>query len=676
MSGRDAYLELGYHQPAANPNPEPIQAPLETDHLAVSALDSAHSAPPTPPQLPQADTVSENGSSDYLAGLSVILLVLLIGLASGYFGRGLFGNSGGPAISELSLLDSAPVLSGEPLLSGASSNVVFMGSDASDQVLAIEPTESGNALMLVKSYAGVASNGTETRLMRYNASDVSGTPLAGSQIKSLKGEGLHLARLEDGALIAVTLDKEMLRVSRLNENGGTLWTESFPTSALDRSEVAISEGAKSLIISAPGETRVMTRLVSIDSDGLVEWQNSFDRPSTWQKSYVSVDQNGQTYALLGADNGGQAIGDQTVATVDMDGRIIRKRRVTLGNEDIVSGLAARPEGGVTLFVSGEFPRLIQFDSFGQRLTSTDLPYMQHLNDARMIEAEHGDVLIASTYALMGNRVELMLEQRTATGAAFGQRSYALPEGATLDGLVKIDEGEYLIAGSVRRERYLPTDVFVQRIAFTPGAQEMPSNPTMASYSTVSLDESPFDLGDTSLASEEVAALDPSVETNSMPIIASLTVAPSTAITEDAIEATAESDTTSPSESAADLAPQPAATTPAETTNDPELTLTSAEPSELQASIIDDQPVIFLQPRSDGSPDINSAAISRFIDQSIVTQCRFTCMDAVSGDLFPMTGHFLPAVLGTAKDVDNVHSGVCRSADLAAALDTKPVCGIN
>lgn len=671
MAGRDAYLELGYHQPAANPNPEPVQAPLDASNHMMAAMENS---PQITLQSPQTHEPLESSSGDYIAGLSVLLLVLLVGLAAGYFGRDLFANNSA-SISELSVLDPQPNATDTLASSGTSANVAFIGSDASDQVLAIEPTGDGDALMMVKSYAGIVANGSETRVLRYNASDANGEGLGATELASLKGEGLHMARLGDGALMAVTLDKETLLVSRLNDNGRTVWTESFGTSALDRSEVAIAADAASLIVLAPSETRQMTQLVAIKSDGIVKWQNSFDRPRSWQTPFVSVDQNGQTYALLGTDAEGQAMGDQTVATVDADGRILRKRRVTLGSEDVVSGLAARPEGGVTLFVSGEFPRLVQFDSFGQRLTSTDLPYMQYLNDARLIEAENGDVLIASTYALMGNRVELMLEQRTTTGAAHGQSSFSMPEGATLDGLVQIGEGEYLISGSVRRERYLPTDVFVQRIAFTPGTPVLPADTSLANLTEDGMATSMATL-DFAEVTENEPALAATAEDAPIPMIASLTVAPveTEAIEELPTITGTEAEAVSPIV----IEPDQSASVIAEET-DP-IVQSEMEP-ELEEALIDDelfvdQPVIFLRGRSDDLQDVNSAAISRFIDQSIVTQCRFTCMDRASGSTFPMTGHFLPAVLGTAKDVDNVHTGVCRSADLAPALDTKPVCGIN
>ncbi|MCR9268694.1 MAG: hypothetical protein NXH72_01775 [Hyphomonadaceae bacterium] len=663
MSGRDAYLELGYHQkpvktPEATPKNELVDQPMETDTPSYLAIDPAQYSA-TPGYSDPA--VQSERSGDYLAGLIVILVLLFAGALAGYFGRGWLSDGTSRAVTP-TILSAQPNAATEMFGATGTPSAMVFGSTASDQVLAVDMTPGGDALLLVKSYVGPNATDTETRLFSTSAPSDSGVEAAPIELTSLQGEGLHLTRLDDGALIAFSIDGNELIVARLTDSGREVWRQSFAASAVDRSEVAYAKDTNGLVFMAPSSSRTLTQLVSISSDGNIAWERVFDRPDMWHNSFVSIDQTGLTYAVLGPASDDQTFGDQIIALVDTNGRLLRQRALALDASDMISGVAPRAAGGVSFFVSGDMPRLIQINESAQSAGTIDLPYMQYLSDAHIIPVGQGDMFIASTYAPMGDRIDLVLEKRTADGTSLGQLSWALPAGATMDDMVKLAENRYLIAGSVRSDRYMPTDVFVQEISFVPNDRTL----AMAAESA-----QPVSLAEES-ASSNVQLAETENTTESLPLIASLTVAAPSLEVADAAVAPIEAPTDEQESSATEtenvisepVVPAADLATAVSETEEP-LTVETDGPNVVQM----ESGVEFIV-------DENAAAISRFIDGSIVTQCRFTCLDPATSNSFPMTGHFLPALLSTAQDASALHTRVCESADLAPDVQTRPTCGFN
>ncbi len=663
MSGRDVYLELGYHQKPVNKpastKAEPANAIAVADepmpeNKSFLALEGASYSAPRPLSEVPSETAETN---DYMVGLLLILFVLLIGLAGGFFGRA-WVSPAPQGASDLSILSTqVNTMDG--------SKAVVFGSADSDEVLAIEPLANGDAMMLVKTHYGPDAGDTETRLMRMNAAASSSADSQLTELGSLQGTGLHLTRLGDGSLITLSAHESEIIVSRISESGSTEWTLEFASNPLDRAEVAIAPDANGLVFMAPSADRAFSQVVSISSEGNIAWQKQFDRPRGWQQAFISLDKHGQTYAVLGAASADPIFGDQNIAIINANGEMLRQRLLTLEAEEAISGTSARPDGGVTYFVSGPAPRLIYMDITGQPVGTVDLPHMQYFSDVRLQTLENGDTLIASTYALMGDRVDLVLEQKTADGLLLGQSSQTLPVGAKLDDLMQIDDRTYLAVGSARSERYRPTDLFMQRVTFTPLDREMASlasarfnRSTLASTA----DTSPLDV----TVENTAASIDPE-SSESLPIIASLTLAPTD-------EAPSEISNAA-SETASEATEIEAA---AEATSAPEGSDDVAEVSSAEANSSEEGPETLLDVELgvEFVVDENAAALSRFFDESIVTQCRFTCLDTSTSSSFPMTGHFLPALLSNAADASALHARVCQSAELAPDFQTRPVCGIN
>lgn len=652
MSGRDAYFEMGFETSKSSDSGSVVPVNANPEPAPSAPLEPALSADPAPmPEMIDMEAYRErSGMRDYLAGLFLVLCVLLIGIVTGFFGRGFF-TAPVDAGATLKILGTQPVPSLQSAGASVNNDVVYLGSNASDQVLALQAYENGDALVLTKSYLGSGPDQNTSQLLVYAASDATEQGHAVTHAKPLQGEGLGLTPLEDGSVVTAAIDDGDLVLTRVTAAGRKVWSSTLESGAIDRDEVSVAASDEGVIILSPNATRDRAMLVSLDANGQTRWQQSFDRPSFWQRAVLNVDPRGQSFAVIGAAEDSLSPADQNIVLVDADGRLIRQRILALNPNDTIVEATARLDGGVTYLVAGDAPRLIQLGASGQTIATVDLPYMQFLNDAHMIGLENGDVVIASTYALMGNRVDMVIEQRSPDGALVGQRTIELPPGATLDALVPVEESEYLISGSVRRDRYMPTDLFLQQVSFSPDPEQQFAMTSPATYTTASADLSDFAF-DQPVAAAEVFedTATAEAETPAIPVIASLTLAPVDAEANDAEASDTGAEVTElPEANAEEGAVETVSTTPEEIT---ELGIDLAE-----------------------TIDLNAAAVSRFLEQSIVTQCRFTCMDSESGSTFPMTGHFMSSLLVGEDTANGVHAKVCQAADLIPVLETRPVCGI-
>ncbi|MEM9376465.1 MAG: hypothetical protein AAGA72_09605 [Pseudomonadota bacterium] len=681
MSGRDAYLEMGFSDPSRS---ESEQVNVEADPRAKRAAEADRYALAVNKAAPEPS--SSAGFRDYFVGLLILAAALAVGLAWGYYARGM-GLNVNPIDTSVKILGTQPVPAIEALGTGNNTDVVFIGSPASDQILGIEALPSGDALLMIKSHLGPSEDGTRSHLVSYSAPLEVGEGHALTSTNLFDGQGLHLVRLGDDSVIVMSVLEEQLTVSRVNESGGFAWSKSFATGAIDRNEVALAPYEDGFVFVAPNESRELSRVVSIKADGAVSWEKLFDRPRSWQRSHVSVDAAGNTFAILGGQERSLGVGDLNIVIMDDNGRVMRQRILSLSGEDVVSGIAPRSDGGVVFLISGGTPRLVQLGASGQRVATTELPYMNFLNDAHLLVSSGGDIVVASTYSLIGNRVDMVIEQRSQDGLLQDQRTISLPEGATLDELVEIDQGEYLTSGSLRRDRYMPTDLFVQRIAFAPNSIAVATADLDASFvesealltgSEAELDpisaaaaiapETPSGETDAALATD--APVVPA-EPDATPVLATITLAADAANEEgeDTIDGALDA------EPSAETEPDPISVTAQPDAVDTEIDATEApeaEPVTSLAATTGDQG------DADGTAfvdttDLNAAATSRMADAPIATTCRFECLDPVSGSSFPMSGTLATSLLNSVEDIRGAHARVCQAATLMPVFDTGPEC---
>ncbi|MEL7108106.1 MAG: hypothetical protein AAGJ68_01050 [Pseudomonadota bacterium] len=577
----------------------------------------------------------------YVTGLLLILFVLVLGTAAGYFGRGFFALSSDSAPG-LRILGMQPAPAFEALSTETNSDLVFLGSSAADQLLTVEPLKNGDAFMLVKIHMGSDGDNNASRLIRFKASRSVENGHTLTELANIPGDGLHLVRLNGGTLIALSTQDGDLVVSGLSENGRTIWAQSFESTVIDRTEVAFAKTEDGLVIMAPSRDRSLSRLVSIETTGQIAWETAFDRPQTLQKPLIGIDSLGQTYAVLGPSMNSIGSNDQNIVMVDKDGHVLRQRLLSLASDDVLINITDRADGGVSFLVAGQNPRMVEMDSTGQSYTSFELAGANNMIDSRLVPTERGEILIANTYDILGGSVSLTLEVRSADGFLLDRQSLQLPAGARLDSIAQVEDKELLIAGSVRRERYsidryMPTDLFVQKIALSEYASE---------YTVTSnLPETTDALGEQATPTSFV----PSRQSDEI-----------------------ESDKVDTIVAASDASPAIAAIQ-VETISETVKKTDSNDQMELLSSDVSADP---RQVEANETPQNRS---TESLQADIVIQelrCDYTCTDETNSVVFPMTGYVLPDVMENAAATAKAHTDVCSAANLIPAPNSTPDCSLN
>lgn len=647
MSSRDAYRELGFHS-------------LETPpHAAATSINETER--PIAPiargyqtRLSGAAALSTERTRfrlvDHITGLLLILAIFLIGLFSGFFGRGgLEVLSAQADMSPIFATESS--LTSEMLPSEANADIALFGSAHADQILAIEPLASGGAMVMTKSHLIDAESDSATRLIQY---EVSEGGQAFSVARTLDGAGLDLVSLDDGVLVALTIHEGELIVSGRNQDGRRLWSHAFASSALGRQEISIAKHARGFNLLAPSDTTNRVRIASIGSDGAVAWEKTLDQATAVDRTFVTVGESGLTFAIIGTSAQADGPDSESVVILDEMGRLVNQSELNLMAGDRVSGLVAHRFGGAALLISGPDPRLEHIDASGDLIERIDLPYLQSGDFTHVLPLENGDLIIASAFDHLGPRVDALIEQRNMQGDLVAQRTISLPESATFDALTQVSKNEFFIGGSMRTDRYEPTNLFMRRIAFH---QDLHPAMTLVDLSGMN---GPAASGRTDLNGEAAWI-------EETPVIASLTV--STAPTPAPADLTARTS----AEILADNELQAAALETVDTSViaeldsiDPELTV-----AELPEARAPDELAL-----DDSSPDLDAAATSRILEPQPMRQCRFTCLDPNSGTSFPMTGYVSPMSLLNPAEAQAVHARICSSAGLLPNQNTQASCGFN
>lgn len=657
MAGRDAYLEMGFHEPV---EPTKVHPNENTPSVERRTFDSGQPLQPATNVTTATAFPATQQKGDYAAGLIVVLLVLMIGFASGFFGRGMFAPIATDT-AKLSPMGIQSAIDAEPLPSGWTPDLALFGSDHSDQLLTFAPMGGQEAMMLVKVHVNAAASDAETQLVKLTSS-VNGPTF--SPQKSVDGSVVSLSSLSDGSLISGRLTNDTLIVERLGSDGTAVWSQNFATSATDPSEISLASSASGIVMLAPSENDSFARIASIKADGFVAWQSSLERPADMTQSLLSVDLDGHIFAVLGSEVAG-ATPDSTVF-LDADGRVLKENIIALTGDDQIAGAVPHAYGGITVFVTGSTPRLELVSPLGERYMTVSLPYMSFSDNAHLLTLESGDLVSTSTVTTTSEGIEVLFEQRSPDGVPLGERVIALPAGSTLDRVIAMEGDEFLLSGSLRSDHYSPTDLFVQRIAFSPSTHPVTLSDPLAQNTATPLAAYTQPVETASTASLDT--IDEAAVETELPIIASLSIA-TEAETDAVIETVAEESSIDVAAAESELLEAaPADAAPEVADSEPQLEAADTLPIEDASQGANEASVIDI--------DLDAAAMSRFLGQAIVTQCRFTCLEPATGNTFPATGHFTQSQLIRPGDVATVHTRVCQAADLIPQLETAPSCGLN
>ena len=669
MAGRDAYLALGFDQAGDMPKPPENGDTNGIINETSYSGERRHYAPHVNRTVASEETVQK---TDFFAGLVLIICILLIGVFAGFFGRGAIIPASGVNAKPV-LLGAEPALEQISLESGARGDLVRFGTDQSDRLVALAHGQNGNALILVETLAGddvarrwlTAANGT-------GAAQI-------APAKKLGRDGVEVVSLGEEGFVTTALADDTLTISRV-QAGKTVWSKNYPTLAGEGSEISLAKSAEGVLVLAPSEDSGFIRMASINADGFVAWESTFERPLGLIGTNVTVDVDSQIYVALTVSDASEAGSAQSLVQFDERGRLVNENVLPLYADDVILNAVPSAYGGVFVLVTGSMPRLEQIGSTGEAVATISLPHMQFQDDAQLLALASGELVISSTLPILDDRVQVLLEQRSQDGVLIGQRAITIPADATVDSIVPVSRGEFLISGSIRQDRYAPTDLYLQRIGFSP--ETHPVTWTEPEATIVSAAVAPVETIETSAmltSSREAATQLATSDTLDTPIIASLSIADSR---ETAVETVSDMSTSE----AIDIAETEELET-ASLVSELETPVSvdaPQSPTPADPAVAEDQTAAIAQSESlepiggleTDAIDLNAAALSRFLGQEFTTLCRFTCIEAASGNRYPMTGTYLTSQLTSAAQRRAVHARICQSAALAPTLETQPVCGLN
>lgn len=596
---------------------------------------------------------------DHLAGFALIAGVLFIGAIAGYFSRS-FIFADPPRSTSVSVLNASIGDFDSSPATVKDGNLFALGSDASEQLLAIDDASGNKSLAMVNTHLGGHSAPIQTRLVSITPSKDDKAKLNVANSRLLGGKGLEMRTLADGTVVTATITGNELTLAKRDLTGRPAWSQAFPSVATSSEHVSMLATREGVVVTAPLNSFAQTQVISLSASGEILWNKVLDRPRSVTKTMIAVDRYDNIFAVFDTLTDTAQNEDRKLVLIAPDGNMIWQLLLNLAPDEDVIGITAAHEGGANVLISGARPRLESYDPDGKRLWRTDMPHLQFFNELHLLSAANGDTIVATTYSLIGKRVDVSLERRDDLGLVSDQRSITLPDAATMDVIHETAPGRFLIGGSIRRGRYLPTDLFLKEVAFAP--LEWPIQDIYRSTTNVEL-----------------------ISESDAPTLISSTQKAPTAKVQLAVERTAPVSTRATTRRNIDPAPtpqpviedtpsQPATPPPGDA--DDESTVADESPVEPELAFVRDV-------AEEEEIDLDAAAVSRFITDAeeeepaepeiASAQCRFVCQDGESGSQFPMSGDVLQSVLLKPADLAATHGFVCEAANLEPALDVKPNC---
>lgn len=581
-------------------------------------------------------------TSDTLLGTCMFLaMLLLVGFVAGYALRG--NAYAGASDSSLSAMAVAavPAAPGLDIVNGADASVSSIGTPAPDELVALHRSANGDTTSLIRvhsvldgdldafSLINLSSTGELTELMRR---EVTATGIA------------DMVRLDDGSSVVAIAEPDAISVIGLKPNGQTKWTRNIATAPANKAEVrAIALASGATVVTGPTDSADRIGVTYITEDGEIAWHRSFKADAGMPD--VTVQRAAENSVVLAMRSDVSATDERqyTFVRLGQDGQDIWLSAQSLGETSRLSGLSVGRDGSVFALVTGEATSLVKLDRAGQWAWNAAMPQAKFFQDISLTMTEAGNPIVAISYALANDRLDVWLEERDTTGALIGESSLTLPGSSSIDAFARTTAGNYLIAGSVLPERFADTDVFIKQVAFIPTAPIAPAATSVAVVPEPLAEEIP----DTNAADTDKGADDPQM-------------AASTDMSADVVEQdammVADSDVAA-AEAASELSP---------------MVVTAETPEDLQFE------------------EDSGAAISRFVSipaletpgysmgiaegTGVQAQCRFSCLDADNASSeFPMWRAIEAPPGAFSAGLPDIHELTCRAANGVRNPATTPDC---
>ncbi len=402
-------------------------------------------------------------SESMLATIGFLLALVLVGFIGGYSLRGnAYAAVNTSATSVMPLTDLTPPV-GLDDDSNRSKLIAVLGSNAPDELLAFNTANDGNMTALVRLHDTSEASADSVSLLTI---DENGSVHELTRFDALEMRASDVTSLSDGRLVTATLRAGVVNIESLDREGGNRWGHGYDVPAEHLAEVKVVAFPAGTATVGPSKQLDQVRLTFLGLDGELIWQRSFvtnsDAPDFWLKTGA----NGSVLlAVRSPDTSTTA--SHILMRIDGQGREIWSVPVDISTGGALSGLVATSEGGAYLLTTGPVSSLTRYDAKGAPAWDVLMPQAQHFSDIHLLATAQDEAVIATSYALGNERLDIWIEQRNQYGQQIGEINFSLPGLSSIGAVSEASPGRYLLAGSIMPEQFEDSDVFIKSFEFEP-----------------------------------------------------------------------------------------------------------------------------------------------------------------------------------------------------------------
>lgn len=565
-----------------------------------------------------------------LATCGFLIAILLVGFVAGYSVRGsAYAGNTQPALVTSAMVTVPPPQSMVSTV-GRGQVVASLGSQAPDELVSFDTHTDGAMTALVRlhdtsianndriSFVEIGPGGMSTELFRQEANG---------------SDNLDVVRLEDGRFVSALQEGADVKLTGLSISGEKEWTRSLTAATGHQADISLVSTNKGTAIVGPAEQAGRINAVYLDLNGNLLWHRSFAAATAQPDAALAANPDGSIFLAYrgGEDETGAS---HTLKRIDENGQDVWTTPFEIGEHGQLSGLASNGRGGLYLLTTGDTPSLTHVGPGGNIAWDVLLPEARLFSDIKLMSDMDGNAIVAISYDLGVERVDVWIEKRGREGVLIGETSMSLPGLSTVDALNETGNDQYLIAGSLLPGRFEDTDIYVKTFEFRSVAPPARVSASLATPSTV-VDTLP---STTSPSPEPIQTA--SIEPQSAPVTSSN----EPEVT--AVEEVATDDRAPSTEVTTDQAADEAGSAP-EVVGETELA--EADPSGDEAALV--------------------AATS-----TVRAQCRFSCFEAANTTAsFPMWRSIEAPQADFDSGLTAQHELTCKTAGGVVNMSVPPSC---
>ncbi|MCF6328873.1 MAG: hypothetical protein L3J02_03625, partial [Henriciella sp.] len=255
---------------------------------------------------------------------------------------------------------------------------------------------------------------------------------------------------------------DIFEMRGFGSRGENEWSREMAIATDHQAGVKTVSVLKGTAIAGPSERADRISLTYLGADGELLWQRTFSAYAEHPDIWLEPNKDGSVFIATRAatDRGLQTY---SIMKIDANGQDLWRTPMIVDKDTLLAGLAAYGDGGVYALSSGKVPVLTKFDTYGATAWSVDVPQAKFSSSTSLIAAPNGNAVVAVSYAIASQNLDVWLEERDMHGRVVGEAYVTLPENSSLDALTAATDGRYLLAGSVLPDRFDDADIFVKDV---------------------------------------------------------------------------------------------------------------------------------------------------------------------------------------------------------------------